>query len=54
MEKLTLVAVSELAEGEDIREIRWLDASGKGVTLVEDLRLCGIWFPYLEVGLCHI
>jgi len=39
MGRLTLVAVSRLAEGEDIQEICRLDASGKGVTGVEDLRL---------------
>lgn len=39
MGRLTLVAVSKLAEGEDIQEICRLDASGKGVTRVEDLRL---------------
>jgi len=39
MRRLTLVAVSKLAEGEDIQEICRLDASGKGVTRVEDLRL---------------
>ena len=38
MEKLTLAAVCDLAKGQDIREIKILDASRKGIKHVDDIR----------------
>ncbi len=38
MSKLTLSLVSALAEGQDVREIRRLDASKRGITAMEGLR----------------
>ena len=38
MAKLTLAMVSKLAEGEDLQEIKKLDASKRGLIHVEDLR----------------
>ena len=37
MGKLTLAVVSDLAKGQDVREIAKLDASKQGITEVDDL-----------------
>ena len=38
MERLTLPAVCDLANGQDIREIKVLDASRKDIKHVDDIR----------------
>jgi len=38
MEKLTLPKVCDLANGQDIREVKILSASSKGIEVVDDIR----------------
>lgn len=38
MEKLTLATVCDLASGQDIREVKVLNASRKGIKHVDDIR----------------